>query len=86
MMVIESSELMIKNERRQSNIVRPIPAWQSGHHNKNDADLVLISHNHFDHMSLEDLRHVINKQTTISWRTQECVQRLRHLELEDSKE
>ncbi len=52
----------------------------SGHHNKNDADLVLISHNHFDHMSLEDLRHVINKQTTIvaAW---ECIEQLKLLEV-----
>ena len=32
---------------------------------KNDAELVFISHNHFDHLSVEDLRHIINDKTTI---------------------
>ncbi|HET9805852.1 MAG TPA: MBL fold metallo-hydrolase [Nitrososphaeraceae archaeon] len=35
------------------------------YHKKNDAELVLISHNHFDHLSIEDLRHIINDETTI---------------------
>ena len=34
-------------------------------HKKNDAELVLISHNHFDHLSIEDIRHVINDNTKI---------------------
>ncbi len=34
-------------------------------HNKNDAEVVLISHNHFDHLSLDDLKHVVGKKTTI---------------------
>jgi L-ascorbate metabolism protein UlaG (beta-lactamase superfamily) len=34
-------------------------------HNKNDADLILISHNHFDHLSIEDLKHIINNETMI---------------------
>jgi L-ascorbate metabolism protein UlaG (beta-lactamase superfamily) len=56
----------------------------SRHHNKNDADLVLISHNHFDHMSIEDLKHVINKQTTIVG-AQECAEQLGRLELKEFK-
>ncbi|MGB8937002.1 MAG: MBL fold metallo-hydrolase [Candidatus Nitrosopolaris sp.] len=54
----------------------------SGHHNINDADLVLISHNHFDHMSIEDLKHVINKQTTMVG-ARECAEQARQLELKD---
>lgn len=34
-------------------------------HKRNDADLVLISHDHFDHMSLDDLAQVVNGKTTI---------------------
>jgi L-ascorbate metabolism protein UlaG (beta-lactamase superfamily) len=34
-------------------------------HKKNDAELVLISHNHFDHLSIEDIRHIINDETKI---------------------
>lgn len=33
--------------------------------NKNDADIILISHNHFDHLSMDDLKHVIGKKTSI---------------------
>src|SRR5579884_2407424 len=34
-------------------------------HNKKDADIVLISHNHFDHLSEDDLKHVISDKTSI---------------------
>jgi len=34
-------------------------------HKKNDAELVFISHNHFDHLSIEDIRHIINDKTKI---------------------
>jgi L-ascorbate metabolism protein UlaG (beta-lactamase superfamily) len=44
--------------------------------NKNDADIVLISHNHFDHLSLEDLKHVISKKTSIV-AARECVDQLK---------
>lgn len=35
---------------------------------RNDADVIFISHDHFDHLSIDDLRHVVgksNKRTTI---------------------
>jgi L-ascorbate metabolism protein UlaG (beta-lactamase superfamily) len=34
-------------------------------HKKNDGDLILISHNHFDHLSIEDIRHVVKDNTKI---------------------
>lgn len=53
----------------------------SRYYSKNDADLVLISHNHFDHMSIEDLKHIINKQTIVVG-AHECTEQLKQLELE----
>jgi len=52
------------------------------HHNVNDADLVLISHNHFDHMSVEDLKHVVNNQTKMVG-AKECAEQSRQLDLKD---
>jgi len=47
-------------------------------HNRKDADLVLISHNHFDHLSVDDLRHVIAKKTSIV-SSKECLDPLRSI-------
>jgi L-ascorbate metabolism protein UlaG (beta-lactamase superfamily) len=44
--------------------------------NKNDADIVLISHNHFDHLSMDDLKHVVGKKTSIV-AAKECVEQLK---------
>jgi L-ascorbate metabolism protein UlaG (beta-lactamase superfamily) len=48
------------------------------HHNRKDADLILISHNHFDHMSLEDLGHVVGGKTRLV-AAKECVDKLRQV-------
>lgn len=45
-------------------------------HNQNDADIVLISHNHFDHLSMDDLRHVIGKKTSVV-AAKECLEQLK---------
>ena len=45
--------------------------------NRNDADIVLISHNHFDHLSMDDLQHVVGKETSIV-AAKECVDQLKH--------
>jgi len=45
------------------------------YHKKNDAEIVLISHNHFDHLSIEDLRHVVNENTKII-AASECIEKL----------
>jgi L-ascorbate metabolism protein UlaG (beta-lactamase superfamily) len=45
------------------------------HNNKKDADLILITHNHFDHLSIEDMDNLINSNTKIIC-SNECVQTL----------
>jgi L-ascorbate metabolism protein UlaG (beta-lactamase superfamily) len=50
------------------------------HQGKNDADLILISHNHFDHLSVADLNNVMGKKTTIV-AAKECVDQLKNLEV-----
>lgn len=45
--------------------------------NAHDADLVLISHAHFDHLSLEDLSEILNTKTSII-AAEECIEKLAH--------
>ena len=54
------------------------------HHNKNDADIILISHNHFDHLSMDDLRHVIGNNTTIV-AAKECIDQLKNVRAAETK-
>jgi L-ascorbate metabolism protein UlaG (beta-lactamase superfamily) len=51
----------------------------NAHHNSHDADLVFISHNHFDHLNIDDLKHVISKET-IMVASEECGEQLGKLE------
>jgi L-ascorbate metabolism protein UlaG (beta-lactamase superfamily) len=48
---------------------------------RNDADIVLISHNHFDHLSMDDLKKVVKKDTAIV-AARECAEQLKPLGLE----
>lgn len=43
--------------------------------NKNDADLILITHNHFDHLSIKDIDNIINSTTKLIC-SLECVESL----------
>ncbi len=54
----------------------------ASHNDAHDADVVLVSHNHFDHLSMEDLKHVINKQT-IMVGAEECSEQLNKLEVNE---
>jgi L-ascorbate metabolism protein UlaG (beta-lactamase superfamily) len=54
----------------------------SRYNRKNDADLIFITHNHFDHLSVDDLKNVSNKNTTII-AAQECVSKLKSLEIKE---
>src|ERR671911_467445 len=45
---------------------------------RKDADIVLISHDHFDHLSIEDLKDIVNANTKIV-AADECLEKLREL-------
>ena len=52
--------------------------------NKNDADILLVTHNHFDHLSIEDLKHVISHNTSIV-AADECIEQLKGLKVKELK-
>ena len=57
---------------------------QKAQQNKNDADILLVTHNHFDHLSIEDLKHVISHNTSIV-AADECIEQLKGLKVKELK-
>jgi L-ascorbate metabolism protein UlaG (beta-lactamase superfamily) len=57
---------------------------QKAQQNKNDADILLVTHNHFDHLSIEDLKHVISNNTSIV-AADECIEQLKGLKVKELK-
>jgi L-ascorbate metabolism protein UlaG (beta-lactamase superfamily) len=49
---------------------------------RNDADVVLLTHDHFDHLSMDDLKQIINNNTSILSAT-ECVEKLAGLKVKE---
>jgi L-ascorbate metabolism protein UlaG (beta-lactamase superfamily) len=54
------------------------------YHNKNDADIILISHNHFDHLSMDDIGHILGTNTTIV-AAKECIDQLKNVMAAETK-
>ena len=54
----------------------------SNYQNQNDADVVLITHDHFDHLSIDDLKKIVSNNTSIISAT-ECVDKLTGLKVKE---
>jgi L-ascorbate metabolism protein UlaG (beta-lactamase superfamily) len=54
----------------------------SKYQKQNDADVVLLTHDHFDHLSMDDLKQIINNNTSILSAT-ECVEKLAGLKVKE---
>jgi L-ascorbate metabolism protein UlaG (beta-lactamase superfamily) len=54
----------------------------SKYQKQNDADVVLLTHDHFDHLSIDDLKQIINNNTSILSAT-ECVEKLAVLKVKE---
>ena len=64
----------VKNKR----IIYIDPFQLSKRHKTKDADIVLVSHDHFDHLSIEDLTEIVNSNTEIV-AAKECLGKLQDL-------
>src|SRR6476661_1341659 len=67
-----------KNDKEKKTIYIDPYKLSESRKDAHDADLVLISHNHFDHLSLEDLREILNTKTSIL-AADECIDKLADL-------
>ena len=64
----------LKNKR----IIYIDPFQLNEKHKTKDADIVLVSHDHFDHLSIEDLTAIVNANTEIV-AAKECLEKLQDL-------
>jgi L-ascorbate metabolism protein UlaG (beta-lactamase superfamily) len=64
----------LKNKRK----IYVDPFQLSEKHKIKDADIVLVSHDHFDHLSIEDLTAIVNANTEIV-AAKECLGKLQDL-------
>jgi L-ascorbate metabolism protein UlaG (beta-lactamase superfamily) len=64
----------LKNKR----IIYIDPFQLGEKHKTKDADIVLVSHDHFDHLSIEDLTEIVNSNTEIV-AAKECLGKLQDL-------
>src|SRR3954470_6657134 len=67
-----------KNDKKKKTIYTDPYKLSESRKNAHDADIVLISHNHFDHLSLEDLKEILNPKTNIL-ASDECIEKLADL-------
>jgi L-ascorbate metabolism protein UlaG (beta-lactamase superfamily) len=72
------------NHNRQRIIYIDPYQLSNKYQSQNDADIVFVSHNHFDHMSIDDLRQIINDDTSII-AAKECLEKLKELKMKDVK-
>ena len=64
---------------KSNQIIYIDPFQLSGNYKgRKDADIVLISHDHFDHLSIEDLKDIVSANTKIV-AAEECLEKLREL-------
>ena len=75
---------IVGNNNKKTIYIDPFQI-QKAQQNKNDADILLISHNHFDHLSMEDLKHVISPNTTIV-AARECIEQLKGIRVKELKD
>jgi L-ascorbate metabolism protein UlaG (beta-lactamase superfamily) len=65
---------IMDNKNRRTIYIDPYQL-SNEHKGRKDADIILISHNHFDHLSSEDIKEITSNNTTIVT-ANECSEKL----------
>lgn len=66
------------SDQENKRIIYIDPFQLSEKHKTKDADIVLVSHDHFDHLSIEDLTEIVNSNTEFV-AAKECLGKLQDL-------